>query len=86
MISTYYCLVQRIELVQDNLNTHHNSSFYENLEITKAQQLRRLIHSHYTLKHGSWLNRAEMEFCALSRQCLNKRIATIEKIKTEMIS
>ena len=73
--------VNKIILIQDNLNTHKYGSFYENLSITRASELRQKIEFHYTPIHASWLNMAEIEFSSLSRQCLNRRIAT----KKEMI-
>jgi len=70
--------------VQDNLNTHKYGSFYEHLPVERAAALRRLISFHFTPKHGSWLNMVEIEFSALPRQCLNRRIATMEKLDGEI--
>jgi hypothetical protein len=84
VISQHYPLAKQIELVQDNLNTHTYGSFYQYLPLERASQLRKLIRFHFTPKHGSWLNMAEMEFSALSRQCLNRRIATIERMQAEV--
>ena len=74
----------RIVLVQDNLNTHNASSFYENLEPTEAFELMRRFEFHYTPKKGSWLNMAELELSALTRICLSRRIASIEELDREI--
>lgn len=75
-----------IALVQDNLNTHNASSFYENLPASEARQLSKRFEFHYTPKKGSWLNMAEMEFSALARQCLARRIPDIETLSRELES
>ena len=63
-----------IVLVMDNLNTHKLASFYATFEPEEAHRLSRRFEIHYTPKHGSWLNTAEIELSALTRQCLNRRI------------
>lgn len=73
-----YCKADRIIVIQDNLNTHKYGSFYEHLPVTRAAELRRKMDFHFTPKHGSWLNMAEIEFSALSRQCLDRRIPTMD--------
>jgi len=74
----------RIDIVLDNLNTHNYGSFYEHLPLDIAEQLRKKIRFVYTPKHGSWLNLAEIEFAALSQQCLDgRRISTTEKLGRE---
>ena len=72
--------------VQDNLNTHNASSFYENLPAAQARELTTHFEFHFTPKKGSWLNMAEMELSALSRQCLSRRIAAIETLSQELES
>ncbi len=72
--------------VQDNLNTHNASSFYENLPASEARQLTTRFEFHYTPKKGSWLNMAEMELSALARQCLARRIPEIETLSQELES
>jgi hypothetical protein len=79
-----YSHVDHLQIVLDNLNTHMLGSFYENLPIDRASFLRRKIEFHFTPKHASWLNMIEMEFSALSRQCLNRRIGTKEELKREI--
>lgn len=72
--------------VQDNLNTHNASSFYENLSPAEAYSLMKRFEFHYTPKKGSWLNMAELEFSAISRICLSRRIAEIETLSREIES
>ena len=66
--------VEKIVLVQDNLNTHGAWSLYEAFEPHEAQRLAQWIEWHYTPKHGSWLNMAEIELSVLARQCLQERM------------
>lgn len=73
-----------IVLVMDNLNTHKLASFYEAFEPQEAHRLSRRFEIHYTPKHGSWLNMAEIELSALTRQCLNRRIPDQETLDTEV--
>jgi hypothetical protein len=75
---------EKVVLVQDNLNTHHASSFYENLPPADAFSLAQRFEMHYTPKKGSWLNMAELELSALSRICLARRIASIEELDREV--
>ncbi len=77
---------EKIVLVQDNLNTHNASSFYENLPPAEAFRLARRFEMHYTPKKGSWLNIAELELSALSRICLARRISSIEELDGEIQS
>ena len=70
----YYPDAEVIVVVMDNLNTHKLASFYEAFEPEEAHRLSRRFEIHYTPKHGSWLNMAEIELSALVRQCLNRRI------------
>ena len=74
----------RITLVQDNLNTHNPSSFYENFPAAKAFDLAQRFEMVYTPKKASWLNMAEIELSALSKQCLDRRIAEIDTLNTEV--
>ena len=84
LIKQHYSGVEKVLMVQDNLNTHKKGSFYEHLPLERAGRLCRLLEFHNTPKHGSWLNMAEIEFSALSRQCLNRRIETIERMQSEV--
>ena len=70
---------ERIVLVMDNLNTHHPASLYEAFEPAEARRIaERLEEIHYTPKHGSWLNMAEIEIGVLDRQCLDRRTPSQE--------
>lgn len=75
---------EKIVLVQDNLNTHNASSFYENLPPAEAFTLTQRFEMHYTPKKGSWLNIAELELSALSRICLSRRIPSVEELDREV--
>lgn len=79
-----YPEARKIRVVQDNLNTHHLSSFYEHLAADEARALAERFEFHYTPKSASWLNMIEIEFSALSKQCLNRRIATKEKLEAQI--
>lgn len=81
VIADNYPAAEQVKLVQDNLNTHVKGSFYEHLSKERAGELSALIDFVYTPKHGSWLNMAETEFSALSRQCLDRRIGSVEGLK-----
>ena len=74
----------QITLLQDNLNTHHGGSFYKFHSPEEAHRLVGRFEWVYTPKHASWLNMAEIEFSALSRQCLNRRIPTEEQLRVEV--
>jgi hypothetical protein len=70
--------------VQDNLNTHTAGSFYEAFSPQEAFDLALKLECHYTPKKGSWLNMAEIEISALSKQCLDRRIDNIDKLAKEI--
>lgn len=77
-----YPQAKKIVVVMDNLNTHSPASFYETFEPQEARRLIERFEFHYTPKHGSWLNMAEIELGVLIRQCLSRRIpdkSTLEK-------
>jgi hypothetical protein len=77
-------LAKKIVVVMDNLNTHSPASFYETFEPQEAQRLVERFEFHYTPKHGSWLNMAEIELGVLIRQCLSRRIADKETLATQV--
>lgn len=85
-VSGQWSSAEQLVLVQDNLNTHNAGSFYENLPPAEAFALSRRCEFHYTPKKGSWLNMAELELSALSRQCLSRRIADLETLSGELES
>jgi len=85
-VTGIFPLAEKIILVQDNLNTHQASSFYENLLPAEAFRLSQRFEMHYTPKKGSWLNMAELELSALSRICLSRRIPSMEELDREIQS
>jgi hypothetical protein len=72
---------EKVVLVVDNLNTHRPAALYEAFPPERARRIAEQIEWHYTPKHGSWLNMAEIELSALARQCLGRRIATKEELE-----
>lgn len=76
----------KIRLVQDNLNTHNASSFYQHLPADEAFALAQKFEFVYTPKSASWLNMIEIEFSAVVRQCLNRRIPTIDQLRSEVLA
>ena len=84
LIDGAYPHAEKIVLVMDNLNTHTPSSFYEVFPPAEARRLARKLEIHYTPKHGSWLNTAEIELAVLTRQCLQRRLATPELMRQEV--
>ena len=84
MLEERYPQATKVRLVMDNLNTHSIASLYEAFEPEEARRLARRLEIHYTPKHGSWLNVAEIELSALSIQCLNRRIPNIDLMRKEV--
>lgn len=84
LLEIYYPNTPKIRLVMDNLNTHSLSSLYEAFPPEVARSLAKRLEIHYTPKHGSWLNIAEIELSAMSKQCLDRRIATITSLRSEL--
>ena len=81
---TNYPQAELITLVMDNLPTHTQGAFYERYEPKEAKRILDRFEFVYTPKHGSWLNMAEIELNVLNNQCLDRRIDSIEKVKTEV--
>lgn len=77
---------KKIRLVQDNLNTHNASSCYEHLPAAEAFALTNKFEFHYTPKAASWLNMIEIEFSALARECLHRRIPTQAELEREVLA
>lgn len=75
---------EMIVLVTDNLNTHRRAVLYERFVPEEAMRIANKIEWHYTPEHGSWLNMAEIELSVLSKECLNRRIPTIEEVDREV--
>lgn len=84
LLDSRYPKAKKVVLVLDNLNTHHGSSLYEAFPPEEARRLFERLEIHYTPKHGSWLNIAEIELRILSVQCLNRRIPDISSLKQEI--
>lgn len=84
VIETHYPEAPCIGIVQDNLSTHTKGSFYKAFEPEKARKLAQKVEFHFTPKHGSWLNMAEIEFSSLSRQCLDRRFPSLDTLAKEV--
>jgi len=84
MLDERYPDAIKVRLVMDNLNTHSIISLYETFEPKEARRLAERLDIHYTPKHGSWLNMAEIELSVLKGQCLGCRIDNMEDMKTEV--
>jgi len=86
LVDVLYPQVERIDLVLDNLNTHHYHSLVEFFGKQEADRIMSRLCFHYTPEHASWLNMAEIELSVLSKQCLSRRIADEWSLTTEIIS
>jgi hypothetical protein len=84
MLEERYPDAQKVRLVMDNLNTHSVTSLYEAFPAEHALKLAQRLEIHYTPKHESWLNVAEIELSVLQSQCLDRRIPDIEKLRSEV--
>jgi len=81
-LSELWPRAKKIRLVQDNLNTHSGGSFYETYDAETAHRPANKFEYHFTPKKASWLNMAEIELSALSKNCLDQRIASVEKLRS----
>jgi hypothetical protein len=86
LLAKHYAQVNSIRLVQDNLNTHTPGSFYQVLPASAAFDLSQRFELHYTPPKGSWLNMAEIEFAALAKQCLDRRIPDFDTLQREVVA
>jgi transposase len=84
LVDVYYPNAKKVVLVMDNLNTHVRYALYETFEPEEARRIIEKLEIHYTPKHGSWLNMAEIELSVLSGQCLDRRIGSEEELKQEV--
>jgi transposase len=75
---------ERVVLVTDNLNTHGPGCLYEAFDPARARRIAAKLEWHYTPKHGSWLNMAEIELAALAKQCLGQRIESFEALTRQV--
>jgi transposase len=86
LVHQHFPNAERCVLVEDNLNTHKAAALYETFEPVKARSILNRLELHFTPKHGSWLNMAEIELSVLSRQCLNGYIASRELLANETMA
>jgi hypothetical protein len=84
LVDVGYPDVEKIILVMDNLNTHKISSLYKAFSPAEARRIAKRLEIHHTPKHGSWLNMAEIELNVMTRQCLNRRVDHLEKLRSEL--
>jgi hypothetical protein len=84
MVDVHYAGADKIRLVLDNLNTHRLNSLYETFSPSEARRIIKKLELHYTPKHGSWLNMAEIEISALVQQSLKRRLGNIETVTKEL--
>ena len=83
LLEVHYPRARKIRLVMDNLNTHSGASLYEAFAPQEARRLLERLEFHYTPKHASWLNMAEIEIGILNRQCLDRRIDSMDQMRQE---
>jgi hypothetical protein len=86
LVDVHFPEVEVIRVVLDNLNTHSPAALYEVFEPQEARRIVRKLEFHYTPKHGSWLNMAEIEISVLDRQCLDRRLAEVRMIRSEVVA
>ena len=86
LVDVHYPNAEVIRLVMDNLNTHTTASLYKAFPAEEAHRIANKLEIHYTPKHGSWLNMAEIELSILSRQCLNRRIPDQDTLRSEVLA
>jgi hypothetical protein len=84
LVEVWYAAAERVVLVLDNLSTHTPAALYETFPPEQARRLVERLEIHYTPKHGSWLNMAELELSILARQCLDRRIPDLEALRREV--
>ena len=84
LLEVHYPRAKKVRLVMDQLNTHAGGSLYQAFAPERARALYERLEIHYTPKHGSWLNMAEIELSVLTGQCLNRRIGTQERLVREV--
>ncbi len=84
LVDVCYPEAERMVLVMDNLNTHTPGSLYETFPPEEARRLAEKLEIHYTPKHGSWLNMAEIELSVLARQCLDRRLPDRDTLAREV--
>ena len=86
LVDVHYPDAEHIRVVQDNLSTHSPGALYQAFPPAEARRLLRRLEFHYTPKHASWLNMVEIEIGVLRGQCLDRRIATHERLLSEVVA
>jgi hypothetical protein len=86
LVDAHFPQAEVIRVVLDNLNTHSPAALYEVFEPQEARRIVRKLEFHYTPKHGSWLNMAEIEISVLDRQCLDRRLAEVPTVRSEVLA
>jgi hypothetical protein len=86
LVEEVHAEAEKVVLVLDNLNTHKIASLYEAFPPEQARRIAERLEIHYTPKHGSWLNMAEIELSVLAGQCLDRRIETVAELKREVLA
>jgi hypothetical protein len=86
LVDVHFPDAEVIRVVLDNLNTHSPAALYEVFEPQEARRIVRKLEFHYTPKHGSWLNMAEIEISVLDRQCLDRRLAEVPIVRSEVMA
>jgi hypothetical protein len=84
LVDVHYAAAQRIAVVLDNLSTHSPAALYQSFRPEEALRILKRLEFHYTPKHGSWLNMAELELSILTRQCLDRRIPDPDILRREI--
>lgn len=84
LVDVLYPEAEKVVLVMDNLNTHKTASLYKKYPATEARRIIKRLEIHYTPKHGSWLDIAEIELNVMTRQCLSRRIGDINTLRNEL--
>jgi hypothetical protein len=84
IVTEHYPQAEKVVLIMDNLNTHTISSLYEAFPPRETFELSQRLEIHYTPTHGGWLNRGEIELSAMTSQCLNRWIDTLDKLNSEV--
>ena len=86
LLTVHYPYAVKIRLVQDNLNTHVLDSLYKAFPASEARALARRLEFHYTPRHGSWLNMAEITISVLAGQCINRRLPDLNTLNNELMA
>ncbi len=81
MVDQVYPHAEYVRIVQDNLNTHTPAALYEAFEPAEARRILQRVEFHYTPKHGSWLNMAEIEIAIFARGCLSRRVESMHILR-----